>query len=202
MLYFVRSGDYVKIGYTRSPDTLGARMEALSVGSPHPVEVLGVTDGDRDEEQRWHERFAHLAAEGEWFRVEPGLLATIASAASPPSDDAVRVRSARLSFRCTPELVEAVDEVRGGTPREKWLRQKVSHAVDLARGSGVDLARAAVSEGLGETGYGEKSPPMLGVPEGLKPLSDTSGPVQMKRARTGMCEHRVPAYAYCGRCDG
>jgi hypothetical protein len=38
-------------------------------------------------------------------------------------------RTARLSFRCTPELQQRVDAVRGQVPRERWLREATERAV-------------------------------------------------------------------------
>lgn len=37
---------------------------------------------------------------------------------------------ARLSFRCSDELVAKVDEVRGGVARERFLRDLVTRGVD------------------------------------------------------------------------
>lgn len=65
---------------------------------------------------------------------------------------------ARLSFRCSDDLVAAVDAERGLIPREAWLRRAVERALDEsapgaqpagARPSGVDPEVAGSNPALG-----------------------------------------------------
>ena len=74
-VYFVRAGDFIKIGWARDVD---ARVDALQVASPVELRLLGTVEGSYDVERLMHSRFAHLRARGEWFRAEPDLLAYIA----------------------------------------------------------------------------------------------------------------------------
>lgn len=65
-VYFVRYRDRIKIGYSIDPND---RIKA------HPVdEILAIIPGDRKDERRYHEQFAHLRENGEWFRAEPELV--------------------------------------------------------------------------------------------------------------------------------
>lgn len=66
VVYFMRFGDRVKIGFTTN---LKQRMVDL----PND-EVLGTVPGTFADEKRCHTAFAHLRVNGEWFRAEPDLL--------------------------------------------------------------------------------------------------------------------------------
>ena len=64
MVYFIKQGDYVKIGYTFRFKT---RLFQLQVASPIKLEVLGIIEGDKNQEQLIHEKFKHISSNGEWF---------------------------------------------------------------------------------------------------------------------------------------
>lgn len=71
-LYFVRSGEYVKIGTCRS-GRLSKRLSELQTGNPQPLEFLGaVPCGPRDE-WRIHREWQYLRTSGEWFHFTPLL---------------------------------------------------------------------------------------------------------------------------------
>lgn len=74
-VYFVRSGELVKVGTSTN---LPQRLASLRTMSPLPLEVLAVAAGGHAEERTVHERFAHLRQHGEWFTAAPELLAYIA----------------------------------------------------------------------------------------------------------------------------
>lgn len=63
-VYFIRSGDLIKIGYTSD---LEERKRNLQVSNPTIIEVLKTIPGGYPEEQQLHKRFAHLNKTGEWF---------------------------------------------------------------------------------------------------------------------------------------
>jgi len=68
-LYFVVSGEFVKIGITRN---LENRMRSLRMGMPHPMHLAyrrTVPAGLALQiERRMHEMFADRRVTGEWFR--------------------------------------------------------------------------------------------------------------------------------------
>ena len=76
-IYFARSGDLVKVGFSRK---LTARLATLQTHSVHPVRLLKKLRGTTADEKSWHRRFAHLRVRGEWFRATPALLAALKSA--------------------------------------------------------------------------------------------------------------------------
>ena len=64
MIYFIKQGDYVKIGFTNRFKT---RLSQLQVSSPIKLEVLAIVDGDKNDELKFHNQFKHIASNGEWF---------------------------------------------------------------------------------------------------------------------------------------
>lgn len=149
MVYFFRAGDRVKIGYALTLVSVRQRVTAISAASPVPIDVLGVIEGDLATESAWHADWDHLREHSEWFRAEPELLAAIASVASPVPDGS---SGARLSFRCSPDLIDMVDGARGEVARERWLRRAVEQALagtrspDAARNAGGPSGFAAPAE--------------------------------------------------------
>lgn len=71
VVYYIRFADRIKIGTT---NWLPSRLPEL----PHDA-LLGVEPGGRELENERHQQFASLHVTGEWFRMEPDLLAHIAS---------------------------------------------------------------------------------------------------------------------------
>ena len=69
--YFVRDGEFIKIGSSMRPRE---RIGMLQTGSSRPLEILAVVPMEVADEFATHQRFAHLRARGEWFRAEPDLL--------------------------------------------------------------------------------------------------------------------------------
>lgn len=85
-VYFVRGGDWVKIG--RSTDVI-ARVRDLQTTSPLDLRIAVIVHGDNRLESRLHRRFASLHIRGEWFRCEPPLSSLIEEMiATDRSDDA------------------------------------------------------------------------------------------------------------------
>ncbi|HEY7154732.1 MAG TPA: GIY-YIG nuclease family protein [Gemmataceae bacterium] len=81
VVYFLRGGDAIKIGYTTN---LAARQRTLETGSAVPLELLASVAGDRREETRLHQEWWHLHIRGEWFRADEELLRYIRELAAGP----------------------------------------------------------------------------------------------------------------------
>lgn len=74
-VYFVRSGDYIKIGF--SGESIRARLQNLQTGNPQLLSLLGyVANATTELERSLHERFDHLRAPAgrEWFSITAELL--------------------------------------------------------------------------------------------------------------------------------
>lgn len=70
-VYFIKSGDLIKIGYTGD---IEERKRNLQVNNPTIVEVLKTISGGYAEEQELHKKFSHLNKTGEWFYAAQELL--------------------------------------------------------------------------------------------------------------------------------
>lgn len=70
MIYFIRSGDYVKIGRTIDPKK---RTSAIRCHCPTGATLLLTLDGDHREERRWHRHFAAYHHRAEWFHYTGNL---------------------------------------------------------------------------------------------------------------------------------
>jgi hypothetical protein len=71
VIYFLRSGDRVKIGVTIS---LGRRIKALESASGASIDLIGSIPGTKDCERELHEQFAEYRIKGEWFSATEELL--------------------------------------------------------------------------------------------------------------------------------
>ena len=69
-VYFVRGGDFVKIGTALN---VTKRLGELKVGSPFKLTLLLTVPGGGSVEKAFHRRFADLRVRGEWFKAEPAL---------------------------------------------------------------------------------------------------------------------------------
>lgn len=65
MIYFVRAGEYMKIGFSIEP---WGRMEALQIGNPEPLEMVAICPGDYALESELLSAFKEYHYRGEWFR--------------------------------------------------------------------------------------------------------------------------------------
>jgi len=78
LIYVIRSGERVKIGWARNVEK---RRAELLTGSPERLEVVAVFPGTRAEEAEYHRRFAHHRCDQggrEWFRLSNEIQAFIA----------------------------------------------------------------------------------------------------------------------------
>lgn len=113
-VYFVKSGDVVKIGFSIN---VMQRLTGIETHCPTAVELIGLIPGGRREERQVHRQFRHLRVHGEWFRLVPPLTDFIAALPTPPPARARRpyardspVRDDGQTER-TAITVEAVEDV-------------------------------------------------------------------------------------------
>lgn len=123
MIYFIRDGKYVKIGYTQDQYRLDGRVRALQVGNPRNLTVMAVMQhGGPRTERALHDLFEPYRVSGEWFELGPALRATITVAANgglPADVVAVATAAMKRATRST----RRGDRVRG--------RTKADHAPEL-----------------------------------------------------------------------
>lgn len=93
-VYFLRCGDFVKIGFSAQPKR---RLRHLQTATPFDFELLGMHPGLRWQEQQLHKIFASLRHRHEWFRVDQTILDIAATGL--PSMDADRAQPAPSGLR-------------------------------------------------------------------------------------------------------
>jgi DNA-binding XRE family transcriptional regulator len=70
MIYFIKHTEYVKIGYT---DRIKLRLSTLQISCPVKLEVLGLIEGNREDEKNYHKMFKPAGSSGEWFEYNTEL---------------------------------------------------------------------------------------------------------------------------------
>ena len=70
MIYFIKHTEYVKIGYTNKIKT---RLSVLQISCPVKLEVLGLIEGNREDERNYHKMFKPVSSSGEWFEYNTEL---------------------------------------------------------------------------------------------------------------------------------
>lgn len=71
-VYFIRSGNYIKIGYADSPRR---RLKELQTGNPEKLDLMGTVPGGTARERELHELFCDFHVKGEWFQLVTDILA-------------------------------------------------------------------------------------------------------------------------------
>lgn len=64
MIYFVKAGQFLKIGISENPEK---RVRELQIGNPHKLELLGTIPGDEQDETEIHNAFSDHHSHGEWY---------------------------------------------------------------------------------------------------------------------------------------
>lgn len=70
-VYFLRCGDFVKIGFSANPKR---RLRYLQTAMPFNFELLGAHPGTKWHEQQLHKIFASLRHRHEWFCADQAIL--------------------------------------------------------------------------------------------------------------------------------
>jgi hypothetical protein len=118
MIYFIRDGDAVKIGYAINPRS---RLTTLRTGNSRPISILGVMDGSLDDEHRLHQRFTSEHIRGEWFKLTPQIIQFIEENCRPVIEvgrvdtSEAKTRLSRRGVAAPPPKTEAVHRVK------EWL---------------------------------------------------------------------------------
>jgi hypothetical protein len=72
LVYFLKAGPFVKIGFTAGPPQ--ARIADLKTGCPYEIELIGTVPGPQKLESELHRRFAVHRASREWFHAHSDIL--------------------------------------------------------------------------------------------------------------------------------
>lgn len=80
-VYFARAGNHVKIGKANS---IRKRLGEIHTYTPSGLELLATAPGGLREEGNFHRQWSKLREHGEWFRLDPELMAFIVSLREKP----------------------------------------------------------------------------------------------------------------------
>ncbi len=144
VIYFARSGSYVKVGWTSLDPA--ARIDALQVGNPVAIELLGTLTADRAGEARIHQALLPAWVRGEWFDgSHPSVVHVLGLIGSSEFWDVVdglagqSAKSRRLISEACPipgaqQLLAYIRERHGSIPafceRHSLDRFKVARAIN------------------------------------------------------------------------
>lgn len=78
MIYFIAGGKYVKIGFTRG--SIYKRLGGIQACCPLELRIVGLFQGDRRDERRYHEQFSEYHLRGEWHLFSPEIEEFLTSA--------------------------------------------------------------------------------------------------------------------------
>lgn len=73
-VYFLRSGERIKIGFSKNPF---ARGQQLMTGMSHGVHSFTFVPGTEREERRAHHALSRYRQSGEWFDCHPNVLKVV-----------------------------------------------------------------------------------------------------------------------------
>ena len=99
VIYFVRTkAGPIKVG-TSTQRCFRDRFALLVNSAAEPLELIGLMEGDRWQEQKVHERFKEHRLHGEWFAPVQSLLDFINTRARGPLFDNMRTNELRRAAR-------------------------------------------------------------------------------------------------------
>lgn len=75
-VYFLRSGEQIKIGFSSGPFS---RLQQLKTGVANGINAMGAIEGDMADERQLHNEFRDLHIHGEWFHAKWRLRLFIAN---------------------------------------------------------------------------------------------------------------------------
>lgn len=122
-VYFLRCGDFVKVGYSRTPDV---RVAMLKCATPYKVEKIAVLPGTRAHEQAAHRVLASVHHVREWFHWGPEVQQIITEGLPHPDVDAEHFR--RLAVIAENRMLHIRKELLKLTQSEMAVVTGVSQA--------------------------------------------------------------------------
>lgn len=151
MIYFIRSGNYVKIGVSARP---WARLAEFQTANPEPLEMLAIAPGDYAFEAELHRLFGEHRGAGEWFRGTERIMdvvrfmrQTFPELQGPPHIEVPIITPAEVD-----EIPESLDSLPTG-PRS--MAQLATMPNDTWR---IETNANGNGKGLGTWGWRRRGP--------------------------------------------
>lgn len=67
MIYFIKAGEHIKIGYSRDNISFKSRLKSFNTSTPYELEIINIIDGDTKYESNIFNYFIKYHCKGEWF---------------------------------------------------------------------------------------------------------------------------------------
>lgn len=125
-VYFVRSGDRIKIGYSCRPKQ---RIASFAVHLPDEPELIGTVPGGRELEQRIHTVLDKYRTKGEWFRDCEDVRAVMSAVLGHSTEPEDVVLPSEL---CPPEFDGPVTLRPDSMDNARWRRRYAEHIDETA----------------------------------------------------------------------
>lgn len=119
MIYFIRSGDHIKIGYSAAPSK---RLSKISSDNPLSCELLGVIEGSERKEAEIHLLFSSYRVRGEWFQACDAISKYVAENTYVPVFEVAEDKSALGRFIKENSLTDAAFGERAGLSQSQVSR--------------------------------------------------------------------------------
>lgn len=74
MIYFIKAGNYIKVGYSKSESSFKYRMSSYKTSCPFEVEVISKIEGGVEEERNILSYFIEFHTRGEWFNYNESIV--------------------------------------------------------------------------------------------------------------------------------
>lgn len=73
MIYFIRAGNYIKVGYSKNEKTFKSRLFSYKTSCPFEIEIISKFDGGVDLEKDILNHFISFHTKGEWFNYDKSI---------------------------------------------------------------------------------------------------------------------------------
>lgn len=74
MIYFIKAGDFLKIGYTKDENTFKVRLQTYNTSNPYNIEIINLIEGDFVLEKDILNYFLDFHCKGEWFYYDKSII--------------------------------------------------------------------------------------------------------------------------------
>lgn len=185
LVYFVRGGDFIKIGCSRQPLS---RITSFAEWVPFKLELLATTQGGFDLECRLHSYFDSCRVHGEWFKPNAemiGLVDSIRAGRGIETDipPVKRGTTAQKEIkRLTTKRVSKAERMAGlGRPHYIMPRQRPQYIVEaIASYQGIGNGPPSKNALASITKYEKELE--AGVYDHLRKIADALDDIEAERA--------------------
>ena len=74
MIYFIKAGEFIKVGYTKDQNTFKTRLQTYTTANPYNIEIINLIEGGIDLEKDILNYFLEHHCKGEWFYYNENII--------------------------------------------------------------------------------------------------------------------------------